>query len=306
MPTALPPSSDITGSSRDEGQAKAWLTAIRDFLSGLLGADGTQNAALAALGVPFSNGVLSKTAAYTVAAADRGAVIDCSGTWTLGLLPAATAGDKFLVTVRNSGSGVITIDPNLSETVDGAATLSLAAGESVTLLVDGTAWITIGRAGGVPSGALMSFAGSTTPAGWLLCDGSAVSRTTYASLFTAVGTTYGVGDGSSTFNLPDLRGRVPVGKDNMGGSAANRVTTAGSGVDGATLGANGGAQTHTLTTAQLPAHTHALLTDTLTGGTNATLGKLSGGTPGATGSTGSGDAHNNMQPSLVANYLIKT
>lgn len=108
--------------------------------------------------------------------------------------------------------------------------------------------------GGIPAGAYIPFGGSTAPAGWLLCYGQAVSRTTYAALFAAIGTAHGTGDGSTTFNVPDLRGRVPAGKDNMGGSAASRLTTAGSGVDGATLGAVGGAETHTLTTAQMPAH----------------------------------------------------
>jgi hypothetical protein len=80
----------------------------------------------------------------------------------------------------------------------------------------------------------------------LLCDGSAVSRTTYAALFAVTSTAYGVGDGSTTFNLPDLRGRAVAGKDNMGGTAQNRLTTAGSSVDGVTLGASGGSQNRTL------------------------------------------------------------
>ncbi len=72
-------------------------------------------------------------------------------------------------------------------------------------------------------GIVLPFAGSVEPTGWLLCFGQAVSRTTYAALFNAIGTTYGAGDGSTTFNVPDLRGRVPAGKDNMGGTAGNRL-----------------------------------------------------------------------------------
>ena len=79
--------------------------------------------------------------------------------------------------------------------------------------------------GGIPSGAVLPFAGTAAPAGWLLCYGQAVSRTTYAALFNALGTAYGAGDGSTTFNLPDLRGRVPGGKDDMGGVAAWPTTT---------------------------------------------------------------------------------
>ena len=86
----------------------------------------------------------------------------------------------------------------------------------------------------------------------------AVSRATYSDLFAAIGTTYGAGDGSTTFNLPDLRGRVAAGRDDMGGSAANRITNGGSGIVGTTLGAAGGAETHTLTTAQIPSHSHTI------------------------------------------------
>jgi hypothetical protein len=79
-----------------------------------------------------------------------------------------------------------------------------------------TMWTDLATASGttavLPSGLVMPFAGTTTPDGWLACDGSAVSRTTYSLLFTAIGTTYGDGDGSSTFNVPDLRGRLPVGQ----------------------------------------------------------------------------------------------
>ena len=147
-----------------------------------------------------------------------------------------------------------------------------------------------------PAGVVLPFAGSTAPTGWLLCFGQAVSRTTYAALFTALGTSYGAGDGSTTFALPDLRGRIPGGKDNMGGSAASRLTTAGSGVDGTTLGAAGGAQTHTLTNAQLP--TSVIGTGGSTIARGATVSDLQ--------TVGSGQAHNNTQPTIVLNYIIKT
>lgn len=112
------------------------------------------------------------------------------------------------------------------------------------------------------SGVIFDYAGATAPNGWLMCYGQAVSRTTYKNLFAAIGTTYGAGDGSTTFNLPDCRGRAIIGKDNMGGTAAGRVTTAGGGIDGATLGASGGVEKHQLTAAQMPSHTHAnTLTD---------------------------------------------
>jgi microcystin-dependent protein len=147
-----------------------------------------------------------------------------------------------------------------------------------------------------PAGVVLPFAGSTAPTGWLLCFGQAVSRTTYASLFTALGTSYGAGDGSTTFALPDLRGRIPGGKDNMGGSAASRLTSGGSGVDGATLGASGGTQTHTLTNAQLP--TSVIGTGGSTIARGSTVSDLQ--------TVGSGQAHNNTQPTIILNYIIKT
>jgi microcystin-dependent protein len=165
-----------------------------------------------------------------------------------------------------------------------------------------------GRA--VPAGVMMPFGGTAAPDGFLLCDGSAVSRATYYVLFAAVGTTYGAGDGSTTFNLPDLRGRVAAGKDNMGGSAANRITNGGSGIVGTTLGAAGGAETHTLTTAQMPVHAH-----TVTAGTNPPLiGPTGRGTWGdgvavgdyGTGNTGGGGAHPNVQPTIILNWIIST
>lgn len=92
-----------------------------------------------------------------------------------------------------------------------------------------------------PSGVIHQYAGASAPTGWLLCDGTAVSRTVYSALYAVLGTSYGTGDGSTTFNLPDFRGRVPVGK--------NSGTFA-------TLGATGGTETVTLDVTQIPSHTH--------------------------------------------------
>lgn len=98
----------------------------------------------------------------------------------------------------------------------------------------------------IPKGMLSPFAGSSAPTGWLLCNGTAVSRTTYSALFAVVGTTYGVGDNSTTFNLPDLLGRAPVGAG------------AGSGLTSRTLGTKLGAESTTLTSSHIPQHSHTI------------------------------------------------
>lgn len=128
---------------------------------------------------------------------------------------------------------------------------------------------TLGSAvGALPAGAVIPYAGSAAPAGWLLCGGQAVSRSDYAALFAIIGTTYGAGNGSTTFNLPDLRGRVVAGEDDMGGTAANRLTSGNSGITGTTLGAAGGDE-------RLHQHQHA----------------NTAAFTGTAGTTGSGSAH---------------
>jgi microcystin-dependent protein len=180
---------------------------------------------------------------------------------------------------------------------------------------------------GFVSGMLMPYAGASAPSGWLLCYGQAISRTTYADLFTALGTTYGVGDGSTTFNLPDLRGRVVAGQDDMGGSSANRLTDAVTGgLNGDTLGDTGGTESHTLTSAQsgLVGHTHgvsASLEATTGGGSSSTgvdtaEGAFQGNNAAdntsminvsisAVASADASEAHNIVQPTIILNYIIK-
>lgn len=169
-------------------------------------------------------------------------------------------------------------------------------------------------------GIILPFAGSTAPNGWLLCAGQAVNRTTYAGLFAAIGTTFGVGDGATTFNVPDLRGRVAAGVDNMNGTAANRLTNAGTGnpgINGVTLGAVGGADRHTLTTAQLAAHNHNVPSYTAAGNDadggafSQAADQVGSGTQQAanavqTANAGSGEAHPNVQPTIMLNQIIKT
>jgi microcystin-dependent protein len=121
-----------------------------------------------------------------------------------------------------------------------------------------------------------------------------VSRATYANLFNAIGTTWGAGDGTTTFNVPDLRGRVPLSRGQ------------GSGLTNRTLGSTGGAETHTLVTAEIPAHTHpATMTGFYGAGAVAwTAGPYAAGQL-ASGSTGGGGAHANMQPWSCVSWCVK-
>jgi microcystin-dependent protein len=189
--------------------------------------------------------------------------------------------------------------------------------------------VKIAAAARLPVGMVVPYAGSSAPTGWLLCYGQAVSRVTYADLFTAISTTYGTGDGSTTFNLPDLRGRVAAGKDDMGGSAASRITNSESSITGTTLGAAGGAESVTLSAAQsgTTAHTHSI-TDpghthqyTVTGdvGTDATArqgnsvssgnGNTQSGVTGisvvAASAASAASSHSSVQPTIILNYIIK-
>lgn len=154
----------------------------------------------------------------------------------------------------------------------------------------------------LPTGSVIPFAGKTAPTGWLMCQGQAVSRTTYAQLFSVIGTTFGSGDGSTTFNLPDLRGRVAVGVD----SDAN-------------LGLQTGEKAHVLTASELASHVHTqtAVSSHVAGspgdiGAAVTDGNVYWSNTAASTNSGvqtyaAGDnlEHNNMQPSLYLNYLVK-
>ena len=168
----------------------------------------------------------------------------------------------------------------------------------------------------VPVGAMLPFGGTTEPANWLFARGQAVSRTTYATLFAAIGTAFGAGNGSTTFNVPDLRGRVPVGKDNMGGTPANRVTAAVSGLAATTLGATGGDQrlqdhNHGVND---PGHVHSTPTvengSTPSGpigvdGASSSFGQTDSAQTGITVQNAGGGGSANVQPSIVTNWIIR-
>ena len=209
----------------------------------------------------------------------------------------------------------------------GASTISSSAISAIAAEVE-----TLISPSGVPAGIITQFAGSSAPSGWLMCEGQSVSTSTYSALFTAIGYTYG-GAGSS-FTIPNLKGRIPVGRDTTQGEFDN-------------LGETGGAKTHTLTVAEMASHNHAVGTLEITdgsgthvhdhdspGGVDGIMLRSSFGTgneviyagsggkelgfgvtssggghdhviSGSTANQGSGSAHNNLQPYIVVNYIIK-
>ncbi len=161
-----------------------------------------------------------------------------------------------------------------------------------------------------PVGAILDYAGASAPAGWLLCYGQSLLRADYADLFTAIGVVFGAADGTH-FNVPDLRGRVVAGQDDMGGVSANRLTNPASttgGVDGDTFGATGGVETHVLTVAQLATHGHTIAygTGNAAGGATFQAVRFDATSTGVgTSDTGSNAAHNNVQPTIILNKIIK-
>lgn len=150
---------------------------------------------------------------------------------------------------------------------------------------------------GAPTGSMLLWTTNTPPSNWLIADGSAVSRATYAALYSVIGTTYGSGDGSTTFNLPNLKGSVPVGRD-----------TGQTEFD--TLAETGGAKTHTLTIAEIPSHYHTTQLygdgDAGAGAYNANSNNSNASHTVQSDSKGGGGAHNNLQPYIVINFIIKT
>lgn len=164
-----------------------------------------------------------------------------------------------------------------------------------------------------PTGSMVMYGGSSSPTGYLLCDGSAVSRTTYSALFALLSTTYGSGDGSTTFNVPDMRGRVPVGvgTGTGGGSSGTGAPTGGSALTAVSRATWKGEETHTQSIGELAAHTHGVTAfDASSAAHTAIQGNSGGGSSGvvagAATSTGSSTAFNVIQPVMGLNFIIKT
>ena len=255
--------------------------------------------------------------------------LQTTGAATVGSTLAVTGATTLTtdLTVPNGGTGVSTFtDKGILYGQAASSVLVTAAGTENQLLQAGSSGVPAFQTVSAlnPAGSIMMYAATSAPTGYLLCDGSNVNRTTYSVLFAAIGTNYGVGDGSDTFGLPNLEGRFPIGYD---GSTYNLNGTGGALTDTPTLsGTNAGTA---LTTAQLAAHSHDTWGNTWpsgswTGGTGTTQssitqtsGTLTTASTLRTLETGSGDTHTHtwtgtstavdtVPPYIVVNYIIKT
>lgn len=208
---------------------------------------------------------------------------DISGTITTGgnLNAYSVTSNQVFDTLAHLDGAMIAFVPHttcgatVTLAVDGLAAKPLRSSPGVEIgagvLVQGTPYVVtynnsdgafylqgfVGNPFNIPLGGMMAYVGTTAPnANFVLPFGQAINRITYATLFALTGTTFGPGDGVNTFNLPDLRGRAIFGLGNMGGVDAGLITVAGGNFNGATLGATGGVQNHTLLTTEIPSHTH--------------------------------------------------
>lgn len=161
----------------------------------------------------------------------------------------------------------------------------------------------------VLSGTIQMYAGATPPSGYLFCDGAAVSRATYSVLFAILSTTYGAGDTTTTFNVPDLRGRIPIGVGTGigGGGTGTGLPASGSALTAVARAGWKGAET---VTADLAAHTHTVYGSLVPQGTGTNVRQLtdvgSGDNNELTSSTGAAGGHANIQPVMGVNFIIKT
>ena len=244
------------------------------------------------------------------------------------------SGAFIVKTATGTGTTTASLTEKMRVSHDGKVGIGTSTPEE-TLHVNGnlkvTGTVDVGSSGfSVSSGFILPFGGGTAPSGWLECNGQAVSRSTYSDLFAIVGVTYGAGDGSTTFNVPDLAGRVIMGE---GGNTVGRTPA-----DLESIGDTGGSQTVTLVIDNLPSHTHETFDNAHgirgLGPSSSLCGRqgdqrftfeqnsrysgrncnYSRGTSrysinavvNNTGTRGSGTSHENIQPSIVIMYLIKT
>jgi|TARA_Y100000289_G_C3926475_1_gene153722 microcystin-dependent protein len=264
----------------------------------------------------------------------------------LALLSSGAEGIDLLSLVDDDASAAIKLQA--PATVTTTTTLTLPDGDGSAdqyIKTDGSgtlSWVSPSSFS-LPAGLVFPYAGATAPTGYLLCYGQTLGNASsgateandnYQALFDVIKVAYGnsgseVFGNGDTVTLPDLRGRVIAGQDDMGSASANRLTNQTGGLDGDTLGATGGAETHTLSVSQLASHGHTLsggIKTVTSGGSSFSTGlekrnftNNQGDSPAGSfnssdttmddfsvANSGSGAAHNNVQPTIILNYIIST
>lgn len=216
--TTLLASSTATNVAATEGDVKTFLDNIRTYMADLLGTDSANKSAVLTLLGAALNSTVIKTATHTVVAADRGKVFACNGTFTQNIQAAATLGDGFVFAVWNTGSGTITIDPNLTETINGASTSTLLAGKMALIYCNGSAFVSVA---GFALADLLALDGAGSGLDADLLDGQEGSYyATSAGLATKVPVDVGSGN-VGCFRLCSLNA----------GSLANNATTSGANIN---------------------------------------------------------------------------
>jgi microcystin-dependent protein len=244
-----------------------------------------------------------------------------AGTWNATTVAVAYGGTG-VTTSTGSNNTVLSHSP----TFTGVPVAPTASPSNNSTTVATTAYVDQA----IPPGVVVPYAGASVPTGWVFAMGQSLAKTgTYANLFAAIGTTYG--SNTTHFTLPDMQGRVAAGRTDMDGSNNNILST----INGHTLGSTGGSQTHTLTTSEIPSHAHSTTDPThahsasgagsvgnnLANGTDRAVGTGDGVNAGffqsvlvsvagnitgvGVAANGSGGSHNNLQPTIVLNYIIK-
>lgn len=268
--------------------------------------------------------IQTKSAGYSLAATDNmtAVVVSGSGITIATAAAIATLGNGFIAMIYASTHDV-TFDPNSTEQVNGANTYVIKAGDAAMVIAGASAWtafalisqarvaaLEAAAAAVVPIsvGMILPYGASSPPAGFLLCNGQLVSTTTYAELYTKIGTQFNIGgEGAGLFRIPDFRRAVPVGYTVDGNSDYFGSGTA------IAMGGRTGTERVTLTAGQMPVHSHQITLQNASNDNESSdiPARSNGNSLGAYGpiastNAGSGESHPNMQPSVGVAYIIKT